>query len=466
MADIPPRNFRELFADLTDPYAHDIGGLVGAYAVGAATPAQCYDMMDVPGYPAFFLGADSSNHNPIIVGAAFLTDMPGHPHNVNAKWVFMGDLSPSGVLCNVTCINNDNFHLIQNVWVPDNANLGATWAAVPPGTTHLPAQDGEPNAVEIRTRRLFPVPHPYVAPIQERYCTGLLDWPWVIQNVALPIIGDANQAVPYAPFVDFVKASSTMRPPANPGDPARRPETELPYVPSGPHPMCTLDVRRRKASNYLPGLLEPTGVHAQIAANTAQVTQLTHTLARGQNKPPKTIETENPVLFDTLLRLAEVATLPELRSQWVQEYGTFPKGGHHGAFDTMVRRYSRTHGWVCPLLDPSFTTDLLASRILSNQAEDLSTGLTLGRFNTELSAPATVATRHNQTRAFGILTMFGGNVQGEAMNLALTSRATDLPALVKDDMRPYRRNWRMSAKGGGGRSGMACPGRGVGAFNL
>ena len=101
-------------------------------------------------------------------------------------------------------------------------------------------------------------------------------------------------------------------------------------------------------------------------------------------------------------RFAEVVTMAELRCQWAQEYGTFPKGGHHGAFDTMVHRYSRNHGWVSPLVDVSFTTDLMASCILSICAEDLSTGLTLGRFYTELSPPATVATRHNQTRAFGI----------------------------------------------------------------
>ena len=173
MAAPPPRNFRGLLATLPDPYADNIGGFVGAFAVGGPTPQVCFAQMRVNGYPSFYLGTDTAGRL-IVVGAPFSTDMPGRADNTGNNWAFCGDLSPTGTMCPLVEVSSQHFHLTQNVFVPDDDHLLATWNALDPNETHLPPQAGQPNTVEIRTRKLIPIPHQLVAEILAHFCQGTL----------------------------------------------------------------------------------------------------------------------------------------------------------------------------------------------------------------------------------------------------------------------------------------------------
>jgi hypothetical protein len=194
MATALPNNFRELMAAMDDPWENDPSGLLDAFQAeappGGPSPADCFALCEASTYPTWYMACNQEDHRPMVIGVAYNTDMVGRADNTNAKWVLSGDLTPEGAMPPVTMLAQANFHLTGNSTVPLRPEFVARFAAGQPGITHLPSDDGV-GTEPVRTRKVMPIPHPFVPMLLGAHARGDLTFPWLAAHVVDPNINDA-----------------------------------------------------------------------------------------------------------------------------------------------------------------------------------------------------------------------------------------------------------------------------------
>ena len=431
MAAAPPNNFRELVASTADPWETNPGGLLDAFQADAPpagpSPAECFTMCEMGTYASFYIATNSQDHRPIVIGAAYSTDMVGRADNTNAKWVLCGDLTPEGAMPPITMLAQANFHLTGNITVPIRGQFAAAFAALAPGITHLPVQTGA-GTEDIRTRKVMPIPHPFVPALLGAAARGELTFPWLAAHVVDPIMNDPVQQNVYGPFVDYIRVSGTMRPGATAGNPDRFPETEMQYV-------GTLNPRAQQyltqnVHRYLPAIGPALGLGTQMNAMATQMTHvgttMAQTLATANVKPDKTVFEWNRHVGEMWCKVTEVASQGDL-SALCQSLPTIPRNGFHGIFENACLDTAKKQNLTLPIMSPAFTADVLQGCWVAANNSQINQGLAITWISTELSAQAVVQEQINQNRAFVILGAFNGGANHEAIGMVLNNQAAALP---------------------------------------
>jgi hypothetical protein len=98
----------------------------------------------------------NTEHQPLVVLSPFtLAMLPGLPP-LARKLGLVGDVSASGTLLTIITVDNDWFHLSENVYVLPRDDVEQAWAVVVAGALLLDAQvAGANNAEQIRSCRVM-----------------------------------------------------------------------------------------------------------------------------------------------------------------------------------------------------------------------------------------------------------------------------------------------------------------------
>jgi hypothetical protein len=433
MATALPNNFRELLTAMDDPWENDAGGLLQAFRADAPpngpSPADCFAICEASTYPTWYLASNQEDHCPMVIGAAYNTDMVGRADNTLAKWVLCGDLTPEGAMPPVTMLAQASFRLTGNSTVPLRPDFVAGFAALPPGSTHLPAAAAGNGTEEVRTRKVMPIPHPFVPMLLEAHARGELTFPWLAAHVVSPLILDGALLHHYAPFVDYIRVAATMRPGAAENDPDRYPECEMSYVGTlNPRAQqyLTQSVRR-----YIAATGPALGLGAQLNAMASQMAQVSttvvQTVANAHIKPVKTVQEWNGPLFQNWCKVTEVASEHEL-SALCRSLPILPRNGHHGAIEMALLNNATRKGLTLAVVDPAFTADIIQGRWVASNNSQIDQGLAITRIHTELSGQAVVQAQLNRNRAFVVLGAFQGGGDSQALSMVLNSQAAALAA--------------------------------------
>jgi hypothetical protein len=89
--------------------------------------------------------------------------LPGLPA-LASKLGLVGDVSDNGTLPMIVTVENDWFHLSDNMYVLPRDDIEPAWMAVAAGTLLLDAQvAGTNNAEQVCSPQVTPIPHEHVA---------------------------------------------------------------------------------------------------------------------------------------------------------------------------------------------------------------------------------------------------------------------------------------------------------------
>jgi hypothetical protein len=260
--------FHEYFTQEANPYP-DVGRLLHRFrADGVITPASLLVEADASyGYPISFLLA-SDSHLPEVAIMPFTHGLPGTPDR--KKYAQLGDMTGSGHTPDLVEVHSGWFHLTAQVSVPTNDEMTFLWAALPVAEPLLAPPLAGAGVVNTQARRSVPIPHEYVTMIIVAQDQGHLTWRWLWTNVGDPMRVDPALALAYQPFLDFLKVSSTQRPPAVVGGAPINPDTELAI----PVARVNSAVRERAlllATTFLPGLGSLAGMGLQLHQMQGQI---------------------------------------------------------------------------------------------------------------------------------------------------------------------------------------------------
>ena len=208
-------SFQEYAQSTVDPYAHDPSALLTAFdpADLNITAAVCLAQSESDDYPLMFLTGDNATHQPLLLCAPFRVVAPGllaAPREV--RYAYCGDVVNGNPAPLVEVLANSFDITAHNEFAHPAANLAAAWAnPAHANLATLPAVTGADQAVVMRTRRMMPVPHGFVAPLLAAHQAGILTWRWISTNVVTPILADPLQAQALALFLAHIGVASTDR---------------------------------------------------------------------------------------------------------------------------------------------------------------------------------------------------------------------------------------------------------------
>ena len=210
-----PKTFREYYTVNPDPNASAPGAADGAFQA-TKTQQDCFDICDNPTFPYVFIANLKDGHKPMPVVAPFSVDAPGRTDNTGDKYALVGDLTDEGYFPAVTRITVEEFKTVNSgsTQAPTRDTWLGLWNGVGADATHIEAPNADYEATPAKGLGLLP--YPYVKDTLTAHQGGLLTWPWLIANVATPIMADAGLRLAYAHFLDFLCVSTTMRPKTGP----------------------------------------------------------------------------------------------------------------------------------------------------------------------------------------------------------------------------------------------------------
>jgi hypothetical protein len=193
----PLCSFAKYFDTVTNLYDEPEALFEGFAPNAALQPANLYTLAESVTYPLPLLVA-TTEHQPLVVLSPFsLATLPGLPP-LASKLGLVGDVSASGTLPTIVTVDNDWFHLSENVYVLPRDDVEQAWAAVVVGALLLDTQvAGTNNAEQVRSCRVTPIPHEHVAALLRSQAAGTLSWRTLWMMVVQTILGNPAQMAAY-----------------------------------------------------------------------------------------------------------------------------------------------------------------------------------------------------------------------------------------------------------------------------
>jgi hypothetical protein len=342
-----------------------------------------------------------------------------------SKLGLVGDVSASGTLPTIVTVDNDWFHLSDNVYVLPTDDVEQAWAAVVPGTLLLDAQvAGANNAEQIRSRRMTPIPHEHVAALLQLQAAGTLSWQTLWTTVVQAIIHDPAQSAAYHHFTDFVRVASTQRP-ANAGaanDRAPEVERDINVLIATP---AMREQARCLVLRFLPGLATSQGLGAQLNQVQQQIQQNQLAIAAQAVPAPVTLESKYPSLFQTVVRICETPNEPEFAVYW-QDHPKLKAGAVLATLEGHCNLVARNSNLTAPILSPAFCSDVSLGRVTCGpNPNDITEGLSPFRIRTTLSPKREELNRRNRT--YTAMQSGAGRGEMDAVNLVLANNEVEPP---------------------------------------
>ena len=414
-----PKTFREYYTVTPDPNAGALGAADTAFQA-TETKENCFSHCDNPTFPYVFIANLKSGHKPVPVVAPFSVDAPGRADNTGHKYGLVGDLTDEGYFPAVVRLTEEEFDTKHagSTTAPTMDTWLGLWTGVGAAATHIeaPTADTEDTAA----KGLGLLPHPYVKNTLTAHLGGLLSWPWLITNVATPIMADQGQRAAYAHFLDFLRVSTTMR--TKTGPHIRYPVNEIDLT-------AVFDVRRVVQLQRPLTVRHLLGLVAQPAPAPAPAPTTTGGQPAPQGAPAlparRTLQQDQPITHEMALKISEVPNATGLTPVWTN-YNHLQKGQHQNAIEMAFANVATSNNLPRLIVGPAYATDFAGGRWLATNANAIDEGLGITRLDTEFSSPEIVRARLEQNRAFNILHQVNGT-GGEAVNLALTNRGGQLP---------------------------------------
>jgi hypothetical protein len=349
------------------------------------------------------------------------------------KFAFLGDFSQSGNPPALATITANFFHLSGNATVLEVGDIAAAWVGVAVGAQLLAPPVAGANTEQVQTRNSMPVPHAYTNAVLHAYANGILTWEWFWTNVGAPIIVDPTQAADLEPFTNYLRVSSTQRPPAAAGGADRAPATQRDLAAVATTPAIQ-DQAMAKAREFLPGLRQPVGIGAQLNLFTQQNQAQTDTLVNAQQEHPVMMARKAPALLVQVQKMCKVplnADESELGSFW-QQYPFTPAGCWMGALKSVTlsaRLAIATEGGgrvlTSPIYTPAFVTDVGEGNFFAKDIDDITSGLSIFRTCPANSVSAESLTTQN--RMHTILVTGTGVAQTSMIQMLATDDEIEMP---------------------------------------
>jgi hypothetical protein len=420
----PLTSFRELYAATPNPYAAP-GDLYNTFqAVVGNVPATILATTESTAYPLALLCA-SEELKPLIILAPFSMRavLPGAAVPQH-KYGFCGDFSTGGAMPPLTQVSAAHFHLTNETSVLPEAAMAAAWMGVPAGELVLGVPDPAENPVLVRTRSAMPIPHDFLHDIIDAYNAGTLTWQWLWEQVAVQILADVNQTAAYQPFIDYLRVSSTRRPPAAPaaaGALPREPATMLNIVGALVGPTVQ-EMGLTVARGFLPGLREPAGVGAQLNQINQQQVGIQTALAASQNRT-KSMERNFPTLFRLVQWVCEAQNEADFAPYWV-EHPNLEKGAWLSQEESTTFAIANAEGMLAPIISPTLATDIGLGRFIG-QEDDIMEGLSIFRVRPGNSPNRGLLATRN--RVYTVTALGTGQAGAPAVTMVLNNASMELP---------------------------------------
>ena len=327
----PPTTYETLFAGMGDLYEGAYLPFLGAFApvaqnVPASVMQTALALATHTGLPGVYVyQAPGTGLIRTVHRLSQTTALPGRASPWDGIiFAFEGDVVPPGLI-NLVQIPPSPFRLTTAaVPAPTADTLGALWAGLPDGTPCLgPFGANDADVTLVTTRRFMPVPYAYVQFMHNRVLTPRQAW-----LVAEQIRAD-GRAADCEIFIDWLRAASTYRAPADANDP---PVMSVAHPDQLTVPLADESLRRQVWSWLtadLPALVvrPAAAVENQIAATTGAMRQefalarATADAARAEAKAPKTMSEAHPTVAPLLRRLCGVEEDADLPTFW-KEHAT------------------------------------------------------------------------------------------------------------------------------------------------
>jgi hypothetical protein len=159
----PLCTFTEYFGAVANPYDEPEALFEGFAPDAALQPVNLYASAESVTYPLPLLVA-TMEHQPLVVLSPFtLTTLPGLAP-LASKLGLVGDVLASGMLPTIVTVDNDWFHLSNNVYILPRDDMEQAWAVVAAGALLLDTQVARTNnAKQVHSHRMAPIPHEHVA---------------------------------------------------------------------------------------------------------------------------------------------------------------------------------------------------------------------------------------------------------------------------------------------------------------
>jgi hypothetical protein len=285
----------------------------------------------------------------------------------------------------IVTVENDWFHLSDNVYVLHRDDIELAWVAIAAGTLLLDAQVASTNnAEQVRSCHVTPILHEHVAALLQSQAAGTLMWRTLWMMVVQTILGDPAQMAAYWHFIDFVCVASTHRPAAAGAVNARAPKVERAI--NVPITMPTMrEQARALALHFLPGLAAAQGLGAQLNQVQQQIQQNQLVIAAQAIPAPITLESKYPSLFQTVVRICETPHETEFAVYW-QDHPKLKVGAVLATLEGHCNLVARNSNLMAPILSPAFCSDVsLGCVTCGPNPNDITEGLSPFRIRTMLS---------------------------------------------------------------------------------
>jgi hypothetical protein len=414
-------HFHEYFTQETNPYSN-LGDLQNLFrADPTLTPASLLSEADATrGYPLSFLMA-SSLHVPEVAIMPFSFGLPGTPNN---RYAFLNDMSAAGQTPDMVLVESTWFHLSGQVPVPTNEEMGNQWAANPAASLLPPPPAGN-GVIQTQVRKCVPLPHEYASMIILAKEEGTLTWHWLWDNVGETMRSDPTQLLAYAPFLDFLRVSSTNRTPAVAGGPPLDPGTEM-VVNVARASARVKDRALLLATTYLPGLGGLGGLGMQMNQMQGQMNQQQQVLLtqQAQANAPASIQRKNPQRYEQISRICEVQSEADFAAFWTV-YPAMRAGEWLGGLESTCTTIAAELGVSPPILSPSLATDIGGGKFTAYTANHVTQGLSPFRIATYLNSASTERMRRNMV--YGFVGLGTGVAQADATTMVLANNEIEVP---------------------------------------
>jgi hypothetical protein len=222
----PLCSFAKYFNTIANPYAEPKALFEGFAPNPALQLANLFTSAESITYPLPLLVV-TTDHQPLVIISPFsLATLPGLPP-LASKLGLVGDVSDSGTLPMIVTVENDWFHLADNMHVLPRDDIEQAWEAAAAGALLLDAQVASMNdAKQVCSCHMMPIPHEHVAALLQLQAAGTLLWQTLWMMVVQTILDDPAQTAAYGNFVDFVHVASTQHPALAGAANVRAPEVE------------------------------------------------------------------------------------------------------------------------------------------------------------------------------------------------------------------------------------------------
>jgi hypothetical protein len=415
--------FHEYFTQEPNPYP-DVGRLLNRFrADGVITPASLLVEADASyGYPISFLLA-SDAHLPEVALMPFTHGLPGTADR--KKYAQLGDMTRSGHTPDLVEVHSGWFHLTAQASIPTDDEMAFLWAATPVVDLLLAPPLAGAGVVNVQARRSVPIPHEYISMIIVAQDQGLLTWRWLWTNVGEPMRADPAQLLAYQPFLDFLKVSSTQRPPAVGGGAPISPDSEIAI----PVARVTSSVRERAftlATTFLPGLGSLSGFGLQLHQMQGQILHQNQFLLTQQARAsaPTSILQKNPQRHEQLVRVCESADVADFGAFWTV-YPGLKSGEWLGALESICDSIASEIGAPPPLLSPALASDIGGGRLTAHMSNTVTHGVSPFRLSTLIHPDAAARQLRNST--YMVVGLGTGVAQADATAMVLANNDLLLP---------------------------------------